>query len=120
MTYDRGVLENHVPIQKRTPRVSGVIAWMICEWALARQVKIELGGDTTFSRKELERGIRGRPLLLDFSLFCGPRDKDEIDLTVDPPPDLALEIESAVRQFPSWPIYESLRVPEVGAGTRAP
>jgi Uma2 family endonuclease len=41
------------------------------------------------------------------------RGKDEIDLAIDPPPDLALEIEVSRSAIPKLPIYRSLGVPEV-------
>ncbi|MEP0959975.1 Uma2 family endonuclease [Microcoleus sp. FACHB-1515] len=39
------------------------------------------------------------------------RGKRKLDLTVDPPPDLAIEIDITSRTHPS--IYESLKVPEL-------
>lgn len=37
--------------------------------------------------------------------------KERLDLSVDPPPDLALEIDLTSRTYPS--IYEALKVPEL-------
>ncbi|RPI89193.1 MAG: hypothetical protein EHM42_03435 [Planctomycetaceae bacterium] len=42
------------------------------------------------------------------------RGRDELDLEVDPPPDLAIEVEGSRRITPRLPIYAGLRVPEVG------
>ena len=39
------------------------------------------------------------------------RGKDRLDLTIDPPPDLAIEIDITSRTHPN--IYEALRVPEL-------
>ena len=39
------------------------------------------------------------------------RGKNRLDLTIDPPPDLALEIDVTSRTHPN--IYEALRVPEL-------
>ena len=41
------------------------------------------------------------------------RDKDEIDLAVDPPPDLAIEVDNLANSLGKLPIYAALRVPEV-------
>ena len=41
------------------------------------------------------------------------RDKDEIDLAVDPPPDLAIEVDDSNDSRDKLPIYAALRVPEV-------
>jgi Uma2 family endonuclease len=41
------------------------------------------------------------------------RDKDEIDLAVDPPPDLAIEVDNLNDSRGKLPIYAALRFPEV-------
>ena len=41
------------------------------------------------------------------------RDKDEIDLTIDPPPDLAIEVDDSSSSRNKLAIYAALRVPEV-------
>jgi len=41
------------------------------------------------------------------------REKDVIDLTIDPPPDLALEVDVTRQSIPKLPIYQALKVPEV-------
>ncbi len=41
------------------------------------------------------------------------RSKDELDLRVDPPPDLALEIEVSHSALDRFGIYAALRVPEI-------
>lgn len=41
------------------------------------------------------------------------RNKQNIDLTIDPPPDLALEIDITNSSIDKLPIYTSLKVPEV-------
>jgi len=38
--------------------------------------------------------------------------KDELDLTVDPPPDLAVEIDVTNESFSKFPIYATFGVPE--------
>jgi Uma2 family endonuclease len=41
------------------------------------------------------------------------RDKDEIDLTIDPPPDLAFEIDISRSSLNRMGIYAAMRVPEI-------
>jgi Uma2 family endonuclease len=41
------------------------------------------------------------------------RGKDVIDLTIDPPPDLAIEVDSTSSSMNRMGIYAALRVPEV-------
>jgi len=40
-------------------------------------------------------------------------DKKKLDLTTDPPPDLAVEVEIAWSSLPKQPIYAALGVPEI-------
>jgi Uma2 family endonuclease len=111
MTYDRGALELMSPSRKHA-KVSSLIGWMICEWTLLRQIKIELGGDTTFKKQDLERGLEPDNCFW-VAKEAAVRDKDEIDLSQDPPPDLALEVEFSRTAIPKLPIYQELKVPEV-------
>src|SRR5437762_1207843 len=73
---------------------------------------IDSAGSTTLDRADVERGIepdecfylKNEPLI---------RGKREIDLTVDPPPDLAIEIDVSRSSVSRLPIYARLGVPEV-------
>jgi Uma2 family endonuclease len=111
MTYDQGVLEVMSPSRKHA-RLAGLVSWIIGEWAIARRVKIAIGGDVTLSRQDIDRGLEADHCYW-IGQYAAVHNKDEIDLTVDPPPDLALEVEVTRSAVPKLPIYESLRVPEV-------
>jgi Uma2 family endonuclease len=69
-------------------------------------------GDMTCDREDLERGIEPDEC---FYIVNEPlvREKEELDLTVDPPPDLAVEIEITRSTRGRMGIYAALRVPEV-------
>lgn len=75
-------------------------------------VPIEGGGSTTFSRAELDRGLEPDEC---YYLENEPRirGKTEIDLSVDPPPDLAIEVEISRSAINRLGIYAALGVPEV-------
>jgi len=70
------------------------------------------GGSTTFRRRDLEAGIepdrcfyiQNQPAL---------RGKRTLDLSIDPPPDLAIEVEISERLLDRVGIYERLGVPEL-------
>lgn len=70
------------------------------------------GGSMTFRREDLERGlepdscywIQSEPAI---------RGKLELDFTVDPPPDLAIEVEISRSALDRMAIYAKLGVPEV-------
>src|SRR5262249_35357138 len=69
-------------------------------------------GSMTFKRRALKRGlepdecywIQNEPLM---------RHKDQVDLAVDPPPDLVIEIDWTRSALDRQSIYEAMRVPEV-------
>ncbi len=81
---------------------------------LTEELEIDISsyGSMTFRREDLERGlepdecywIANEPLV---------RGRAVLDLTVDPPPDLALEIEISRSALDRMAIYAKLRVPEV-------
>jgi len=82
--------------------------------ALAFDLNFEIqgGGSMTFRRQDLERGlepdqcywIQNEPAI---------RGKTNIDLSVDPPPDLAIEIDISRSALDRMAIYAGLAVPEV-------
>ncbi len=67
---------------------------------------------TTFQREDLDHGIQGDKT---FYLVNEPRirGKDLIDLTVDPPPDLVIEIEVTHSAKEAVAIWSQLEVPEI-------
>ena len=69
-------------------------------------------GSTTFRREDLERGFEP-----DSCFYIENeervRGKARIDLSVDPPPDLVIEIDITSPSFSKLPIYAQIGVPEV-------
>ena len=111
LTYDRGNLE--------LMTVSYLHEWL--KKLLGRFIEIlseELNlhlrsvGSTTLDRAELDRGLEPDQC---YYLENEPkvRGRDEIDLNVDPPPDLAVEIEVSRSVLNRLSVYAALRIPEV-------
>jgi Uma2 family endonuclease len=75
-------------------------------------IPIRSVGSTTFRRKDLERGFEP-----DASFYIQNeeriRGKRQIDLTVDPPPDLVLEMEMSPSALDKLPLFSSMGIPEV-------
>ena len=91
LAYDKGILEIMSPYKAHeNPNrlIEGFIVVMCEELGL----EINRTGSTTLTRDDLEKG--GEP---DSSYYIQNeflvRDKDKIDLSKDPPPDLVLEVE---------------------------
>jgi Uma2 family endonuclease len=67
-------------------------------------------GSTTFKNEQMSQGIEpDRCFYIQNESII--RGKKRLDLSIDPPPDLALEIDLTSRTHPN--IYEKLRVPEL-------
>jgi Uma2 family endonuclease len=110
-TYDRGRLEIMV-LSAKHEAVKHVLALLV--EVLAEEVGVDVYGlgSTTFRRADLARGFEPdecfyvqRAVLI--------RGKDEIDLTVDPPPDLVIEIDITSPSLNKFPIFAALGIPEV-------
>jgi len=73
---------------------------------------IKASGSTTYRRKLKRRGLEPDD---SFWIASEPlmRGKLELDLEVDPPPDLAIEIDVTRSSLDRLGIYAALRVPEV-------
>lgn len=110
-TYDRGVLEIMSP-SIRHERLNRSIATM-CE-VIAEELHIELdnAGSTTFKRADLTRGFEPDSCFYVQNVER-VRGRDQIDLTVDPPPDLVIEIDLSRSSLDRFPIFASIGVPEV-------
>jgi Uma2 family endonuclease len=85
---------------------------MIHEWTMLHDIAVEGGGSTTFSRPDQLRGLEPDHCFW-ITNYAAVLDRDEIDLSIDPAPDLALEVDVTRSSIPKLPIYQSLGVPEV-------
>ena len=73
---------------------------------------LESLGSTTFNQEWLDNGVEPDTC---FYIQNAPKiiGKNRIDLAVDPPPDIAVEIDISHRSTTKLKIYEELRVPEI-------
>jgi Uma2 family endonuclease len=110
-TYDHGVLEIMSPSIKHE-RLNRSIA-TLCE-VIAEEWHMELdnAGSTTFKREDLARGFEPDSCFYVQNVER-VRARDQIDLTVDPPPDLVIEIDISSSSLDRFPIFANLGLPEV-------
>ncbi|MDQ3685378.1 MAG: Uma2 family endonuclease [Acidobacteriota bacterium] len=111
LTYDRGRLEIMSPTPKHEDlnrSVEVLVNLLAAEFNMnARGL-----GSTTFRRADLKRGFepdscfyfQNEPLI---------RGKNRLDMTVDPPPDLVVEIDITSPSLDKFSIFAQLGVPEV-------
>ena len=111
MTFDQGGLELMSPTRLHE-RVRILIAKCIDVWVEERRIPIQSCGSTTFRREDLERGIEPDNCYY-IQHESAVRERDEIDLSIDPPPDLAIEVDLSCSSFSRMPTYAGLGIPEV-------
>ncbi|MBA3425933.1 MAG: Uma2 family endonuclease [Rubrobacter sp.] len=110
-TYDRGELEIISPSPEHE-KLNRRIAQLIITFTEEMNIEAEDLGSTTFRREDLERGFE--PDSCFYIENKGRiRGKGRIDLTVDPPPDLVIEIDITSPSLDKVPIYARMKVPEV-------
>jgi Uma2 family endonuclease len=111
LTYDRGDLEflspstEHEIVGRHIAIVVGVVAEEL-------GINVLDVGSTTFRRKDLGRGFEP-----DACFYVQNeervRGKMRLDLTVDPPPDLVIEVDITSRSLDKFPIYAQFGVDEI-------
>ncbi len=115
MTYNDGDLEVMSP-QIRHDRGGRHLLFIVRAYATVFNLECESAGSTTF-RKGLPGALKGKGKEPDESFYIAHarhvRDKDTIDLEVDPPPDLWIEVDNRGSSRGRLPIYAALGVPEV-------
>jgi Uma2 family endonuclease len=109
IAYDRGILEIMSPLPEHEDNKE-IISDLVK--ALLEELNIEFRclGSTTFKNQFMEQGIEPDQCFY-IQNEAVIRGKKRLDLTIDPPPDLALEIDITSRTHLN--IYEGLKVPEV-------
>lgn len=109
--YDRGVLEIMAPSAKHE-EPNRALSLFVDLVTGELDIEVRRLGSTTFTRKNLSKGFEPDSCFYIQSVNR-IRDKEEIDLTTDPPPDLVIEIDITSPSLNKFPIYAAVGVPEV-------
>lgn len=111
VTYDRGRVEIMSPSfqhEKFIACISGMGRILAEEMGIV----VEAAGTTTYKQESLLKGSEG-----DESFYVEHANaiigKDEIDLDIDPPPDIVVEVDISNDSFGKFPIYAAFLVPEI-------
>jgi Uma2 family endonuclease len=109
--YDQGELEIMVP-SERHEEPNRTLAVLV--EVLAEELNIDLRrlGSTTFKREDLQKGFEPDSCFY-IQREAQIRGKEKLDLTVDPPPDLIIEIDISSPSLNKFPIYAKLGIPEL-------
>ncbi len=111
LTYDNGVLEIVSPLPKHE-KLGVTLSRLVEATTRALGVEVLSLKSTTWSREDLKKGVEG-----DESFYIQNeavvRNKDRIDLSADPPPDLIIETDITSGSLDKIAIYQALGVREL-------
>lgn len=110
-SYDNGMLEIKMPsvIHEKANRT---LAQLVDVLAEELNIDLERLGSTTFKRKDLLKGFEPDSCfyIQNAGAIFG---KDDLDLMVDPPPDLVIEADVTSESLNKFVLFSALGVPEV-------
>jgi Uma2 family endonuclease len=111
MTYDRGELEIMSPSAEHEG-IASLIGDLIKIWALEYKIPFRSCRTITIRRSLLERGFEPDNC---YYIQHEPQmwDKKKINFKVDPPPDLAIEVDVTRKLLNKMALYAAFRVPEL-------
>jgi Uma2 family endonuclease len=110
-TYDHGELEILSPSTEHEEG-NRSLAMFVEIVALEQEIDVRNVGSMTFKREDLQQGLEPDS---SFYIQNEPRvrGRTQIDLAIDPPPDLVIEMEVSRQAIPKLPLYASMGIPEV-------
>ncbi|WGV26442.1 Uma2 family endonuclease [Halotia branconii] len=109
VTYNNGILEIITPLPEHKDDKE-IISDLIKVLLEELDIEFRSLGSTTYKKQSMLKGIEPDQCFY-IQNELAIRGKKRLDLTVDPPPDLALEIDITSRTHPD--IYQALGVPEL-------
>jgi Uma2 family endonuclease len=111
LAYDRGVLQIMSPLPEHE-EYNRTIALLVEVVAEEWNLDVRNLGSTTFKRADLAQGFEPDSCfyIQNAGAISG---KTQIDLLVDPPPDLVIEIDITHPSLDKFPIYARVGVPEI-------
>lgn len=116
LAYDQGTVELTRPSPEHE-WLKGALTQIVDAIAFARELHYENLASTTFKREDMARGFEP-----DVCFYIQHADAihhlRRLDMAIDPPPDLVIEIDITSPSLEKLPLYAALGVPEVWRYTR--
>jgi Uma2 family endonuclease len=111
LVYDRGRLEIMVPSFEHE-NAKGLIGRLVEVYTEELAIDIATAGSTTLGREDLDRGVESDEC---YYIANAPRvrGRETIELPIDPPPDLAIEVDLTSSSSGKLAIYAALGIAEV-------
>ncbi|MCY7333618.1 MAG: Uma2 family endonuclease [Pseudanabaena sp. CAN_BIN31] len=110
LTYDRGTLEIKMPLELHEA-INRILERIIVALTEELGLDIKSFGSTIFNRQDLQIGIEPDSCFYIQNAHLIRR--FQIDLEIDPPPDLVVEVDIHSSSTRRLPIYQKLGVPEL-------
>ncbi|PPS46031.1 Uma2 family endonuclease [Chroococcidiopsis sp. TS-821] len=109
VAYSQGTLEIMSPLPEHEV-IKGIVGDLVKILLEELEIDCESFGSTTFKRQDMERGVEPDEsfYIANYVQMIG---RSRIDLTVDPPPDLVIEID--ITSKTQLEAYKALQVPEL-------
>ena len=111
MTFDEGVLELTTP-QRQHEHIGRLVGRSVETYTEVLGIEICSVASTSFKRKDLQKAFEA-----DESYYIEHaeqiRPKEDLDLTIDPPPDLVIEVEITSSAIRKLKLFAAMGVPEV-------
>lgn len=111
ITFDQGRMEIMSPSQKHKHKKT-LIGRMIETYTEELNIPINSSGSTTFQDELAEKGLEPDECYY-VQNEAAVRGLDDIKLGIDPPPDLAIEVDITTSVIKRLPIYAAFGFPEV-------
>lgn len=111
LNFDRGQLEI-MTVSAEHERIKKLLARFLETLTELLDIPVLGLGNTTFRREDAARGLEPDECWY-IAHEESMRNRDTIDLTIDPPPDLVIEVEISRSVVDRMEIYATLGVPEV-------
>jgi Uma2 family endonuclease len=111
LTYDQGLLEIAPPSLKHC-RIGKLVARIVEAYTLEQNIPLAGFGNATWKSEALQKGVEpDECYYVQHAEWAAGR--EEFDLNVDPPPDLAIEVDITSSSLNKQQIYADLGVPEL-------
>ncbi len=112
ITFDQGRMEI-VVVSQRHEDIKTSLARIIEAYGDAVEIDAYGLGNMTLQRRDLDRGLEPDECYYVANAALIRRSNREVDLAIDPPPDLAIEVDISPPDVAKPPIYGAMGVPEI-------
>jgi Uma2 family endonuclease len=112
VNYDSGRMDLMSPLW-RHGNDGLLLGLMVHELVMELDIQFEGADPVTLKRPDLEKGVEPDRLFYFGENAAKVQENRELNLTVDPPPDLVIEVDVTASSIPRLPIFAALGIPEV-------